>query len=258
MNIVAFIPARSGSKSIPGKNTKLLGGKPLIAWSIEVAQKCGLRTIVNTESVEIGEISAVNFGAEVMQRPESLAQDKTSMLEVLKSEIPKIEPQPDLVLLLQPTSPFRNTNLIRIAISYLTENLDKYDSLISVNRIPSKYHPAEAIISLSNGRGMVMGKVITLKDKIKSFFTGVKYTKPSLSGVPISQRLIRRQDYPDAWIPSGEIYLFRSENLKKGSIYGGNVLLLETEESININEPSDWELAESYIKGKNEQARMVD
>ncbi len=254
MNICTFIPARKNSKSIIDKNIKLLGNKPLLVWSIESAYKAGLeKIVVSTDSDEYAKI-AYEAGAEVLKRPENLGKDTTSMFDLLKSEVFKIKPLPELVLLLQPTSPLRKSIHIKTAISYLTENLDKYDSIISVNRIPSKYHPAEAIISTQNGKGMIIGKLITLKDKIKSFFTGIKYTRPSLNGVPISQRLTRRQNYPDAWVPSGEIYLFRPENLKKGSIYGDNVLLLETEESININEPSDWELAENFIKEKYEKS----
>src|SRR3990167_6895934 len=138
-NIIAFIPARGGSKSIPKKNIKLLGGKPLISYSIDSAFKSGIqKVVVSTDSQEIIDV-ALEAGAEVMKRPTSLAQDNTSMFEVLQSEIPKIQPQPDLVLLLQPTSPFRNTVHIKTAISYLSENTEKFYSLISVEKVPDKY-----------------------------------------------------------------------------------------------------------------------
>lgn len=254
MNIVAFIPARSGSKSIKDKNIKLLGGKPLLVWTIEKAFKAGIgRVVVNTDSEEYGRIAEV-AGAEIMIRPKHLAKDTTSMFELLKNEIPYINPVPDLVLLLQPTFFPRKSVYIKTAISYLTENIDKYDSLVSVEQIPEKYHPAVAIIGTSNGKAMVMGKFVNLKDKIKSWFTGVKHTKPSLTGVPISQRMTRRQDHPEAWIPTGEIYAFKTENLKKGSFYGERVMLLETNKGgININDPEDWELAEKLCEQKSLQ-----
>ncbi len=90
-----------------------------------------------------------------------------------------------------------------------------------------------------------------LFDKLKSFFTGVKYKPFTFAGYPISKRLTRRQDYPMAWIPSGAIYLFKTENLKKGNIYGDKVMLFETPESVNINEKEDWDKAEEYLNKEN-------
>lgn len=238
-NLIAFIPAKGNSKSIPKKNIKELGGKPLILWSIETAQKCGLRTIVNTDSQEIIDI-VFDTGVEVMKRLDNLAKDTTSMFEVLKSEVFKIKPLPDLVLLLQCTSPFRKSIHIKTAISYLQENLDKYDSLISVEKVPEKYNPSQMIISENNQKKMVLGR-------IKSWF---KKDKLILSGVPISQRITRRQEFPDAFIPDGAIYLFKTENLKKENLYGDRVMLLETEGTININTPEDFLEAEKLCKNK--------
>lgn len=222
-NIVAFIPARAGSKSIPNKNIKELGGKPLIAWTIETAFSSGLqRVMVDTDGEEIAKI-ARQYGAEVMMRPEELAQDTTSMFEVIRSEIPKIVPIPELVLLLQPTSPFRKKVHIKTAIASLVASLEQYDSLISVERVPEKYNPAQVIVSTPLGHRMA-------------------------NGSPISQRITRRQEFPEAYTPTGSIYLFKTKNLESGSLYGERVMLLETESEININGPEDWEAAESTIK----------
>lgn len=238
MNIVAFIPARGGSKSIPQKNLKELGGKPLIAYSIDSAFKAGIEQVfVSTDSEEIAKV-AKEWGAEILMRSPSLAKDDTSMYDVLKSEVPKTKG--DLILLLQPTSPFREKVHIKSAISYLTANLEEYDSIVSVEKIPDKYNPAQAIIQTSNGKGMVMGKV----SKLKQWLTGKTHTEPTLSGVPISQRLTRRQDHPEAWVPTGSIYLFKASNLVKGSIYGSKVMLLETEPILNLNSQEDWDEAE--------------
>lgn len=221
MNIVAFIPARGGSKSVPQKNIRLLGGKPLIAYSIETALSCGLKPYVSTESEEVARIAG-EWGAEVIMRPENLAQDDTSMYDLLKSEVPKIEVAPDLVILFQPTSPFRKNVHVKSAISYLAENLDKYDSLISVEKVPEKWHPAQVIVSALGGKRMADGR-------------------------PMSKRLTRRQEFPEAWVPTGAIYLFKASNLDKGSIYGNEVMLLETESTININSLSDFEEAEKKL-----------
>lgn len=245
MNIICFIPARAGSKSVPQKNIKMLGGKPLIAWTIETAFKSGLqRVIVNTDGEEIAKV-AREYGAEVMIRPANLAQDNSAMVDVLKAEIFKIDPLPDVVLLLQPTCPFRNVVQIKIAISYLIESLDKYDSLISVEQVPDKYNPYAMIVE-NSGKKMLFRKLIGVKEKLTSLFTGKKFIA-SLSGFPISQRMTRRQDFPQTWIPDGSIYLFKTENLKQGSIYGKNTMLLETEGTLNINTLEDFEEAERSL-----------
>lgn len=223
MSIIAFIPARAGSKSIPNKNIRELGGKPLIAWTIETALASGLRrVIVNTDGEEIAKV-ARQYGAEVMMRPTELAQDTTSMFEVIRNEIPKIEPRPELVLLLQPTSPFRKKVYIKTAITSMVASLDQYDSLISVERVPEKFNPAQVIVSTPLGHRMA-------------------------NGSPISQRVTRRQEFPEAYTPTGSIYLFKTGNLETGSLYGTRVMLLETESDININGPEDWAIAEAKVQ----------
>lgn len=216
---VAFIPARGGSKSIPRKNVRELGGKPLIVWSIQTAIDCGIpRVIVNTDDPEIADVALV-AGAEIMMRSEGLGEDTTSMYDVLKSEIPLIGA--DCVLLLQPTTPFRKKVHIKMALATFAAN--DYDSLISVERVPEKYNPGQVIITTPAGLTMA-------------------------NGAPIAQRLTRRQSFPESYVPTGSIYLFRSENLKNGSMYGARVQLLETEGTININSESDFIEAEQWLE----------
>lgn len=247
MNIVAFIPARAGSKSIPKKNIKLLGDKPLIAYSIETAFKCFPRVIVNTDGEEIAAV-AREYGAEVMIRPSNLAQDKTPMVDVLRSEIFKIDPLPDAVMLFHPTAPFRKGVQIKIAMELFEQNLEKYDSLIAVEAIPEKYHPMLAMIAAGNGSRMLFGKLQTLGKKLKALFGGKRYIGPVLEGLPISHRITRRQEHPDAFVPTGTMYLFKTSNLKKGSIYGDKVMLMQNEPTININSLQDFEEAEQWLK----------
>lgn len=240
MSMIVFIPARAGSKSITDKNTKELGGKPLVAWSIESALEAGIeKVIVNSDGEDILNI-AKEAGATIMSRPASLAKDKTSMFELLKSEIAKITPLPDIVMLLQPTVPFRSKFQIRLAIQMLEAN-QEYDSVILVERIPEKYHPMLAIVQSTTGNRVLFAKV-------KKWWGGKKYEGPILEGVPISQRVTRRQDHANAWVPTGSIYLFKTKNLGKGSFYGDRVMLVETEPSININDQKDWDEAEEWIK----------
>lgn len=221
MNIIAFIPARSGSKSIPDKNIKLLGGKPLIAWTIETAFKAGLqRVIVSTDSEEYAKISR-EYGAEVLMRPAELAKDDTPMYQVLKSEVSKIDPVPEVVVLLSPTAPFRESLILRSAISFFTKN-QEYDSLMSVQKVPHEYNPAQVITSTPLGLRMA-------------------------NGAPISNRIARRQEYPDAYVTSQGIYVFKTSNLEKGNFYGDKTMLLECDSSVDINTPEDWQKCEEYL-----------
>ena len=154
-----------------------------------------------------------------MYRPEGLGGDKTSMQELLEAEVPKLDAE--IVVLLQPTVPFRKAKQIRTAVNILSKN-DTYDSLITAERVPEKYNPAQVIIKTPSGLRMA-------------------------TGGQISQRKRRRQEYPEAWIPDGSVYAFRTHNLEHGSFYGDKVMIMENEPSINIDNPEDWELAEQWI-----------
>jgi N-acylneuraminate cytidylyltransferase len=223
---IAFIPARSGSKSIPDKNIKSLGGKPLLAYTIETAFKSGLtRVIVNSDSEEYLKI-AKEYGAETMLRPKELAQDDTPMFQVLKGEIPKVEPMPEIVVLLSPTVPFRKSILLKSAISFFTNNLNEYDSLMTVQKVPHEYNPAQVIITTPMGLRMADGRAI-------------------------SSRQTRRQEYPEAYVTSQGIYIFKTENLNNGDFYGKKTMLMECDKSIDINTPDDWNKLEEQLKQTN-------
>lgn len=109
--ILAIIPARGGSKGVSRKNIRPCCGKPLIAWTIESAQqsKCLDRLVVSTEDNEIESISR-SYGAEVIQRPPSLATDEATTLSVLQHALSVIDAE--IVVLLQCTSPVRDEGLI--------------------------------------------------------------------------------------------------------------------------------------------------
>ena len=113
---LALIPARGGSKGIPRKNIRMIGGKPLIAWTIEAALSSKLidRCVVSTEDTEIAEV-AKQFGAEVLDRPIELATDVASTDDVMQHALEAF-PETSIVVLLQCTSPIRDHDLIDRAI----------------------------------------------------------------------------------------------------------------------------------------------
>ena len=110
--VLGIIPARGGSKGIPGKNMRLLGGKPLLAYSIEAARASGVidRLILSTDSEEIAALGR-EFGAEIpFMRPAELAADDTPMQAVLEHALAGLDEQgwrAEIVVLLQPTAPLR-------------------------------------------------------------------------------------------------------------------------------------------------------
>lgn len=124
--ILGITPARGGSKTIARKNIKIIANKPLIAWTIEAAKKSRLlnRYIVSTEDKEIAKISR-DYGAEVLPRPDALATDEATTLNVLQHAVEQIPC--DIVVLLQATSPIRKPGLIDKSIGEFVDN--GYDSL---------------------------------------------------------------------------------------------------------------------------------
>jgi len=131
MKTLGIIPARGGSKGIPRKNIKILNGKPMIAYTIEAAQKSKLdRFVVSTEDEEIADISR-NLGAEVIPRPPELATDSASTGQVLLHVLDVIDYKPRLIVLLQPTSPLRNETHINEALRVFDDG--HCDSLLSVS-----------------------------------------------------------------------------------------------------------------------------
>lgn len=135
MKYLAIIPARGGSRGVPHKNLQMIAGKPLIAWSIEQALACRAidRVIVSTDSQAIAD-TAVKFGAEVpFLRPAELAMDSTptepALIHAL-TELAKTGYEPDAVVLLQPTSPYRHADSLMRALTQFES--ERSDSLVSV------------------------------------------------------------------------------------------------------------------------------
>ena len=143
-NILAIIPARGGSKGMPGKNIREFAGKPLIAHSIDAALKCSLisRTVVSTDDDKIAGV-AKTHGAQVIRRPDELAADTSLVIDAIRHAVRTVEDggeDVDIVLLLEPTSPFRRAEDLEQCIQILLENkADSVatftDSHVSPNRL---------------------------------------------------------------------------------------------------------------------------
>ena len=233
MKILAIIPARSGSKGIPGKNIKLLGGKPLIAYTIEKAQQSKLLDVVilSTDTEQISEIGR-NYGVNVpFIRPTELSQDTTPTIEVLKHAINFYEEQSvffDGVCILQPTTPFRNEGFIDDAIAKFIET--DVDTLISVLPVPQHLNP-HWVFELNNQGNL---KIATGENKI----------------IP------RRQELPPSFYRDGSIYLIKSSVIKnQDTLFGSTIGYIQSSEElyVNIDTVQDWKKAEDLILTKREE-----
>ena len=137
MKTLGIIPARGSSKGIPKKNIRILSGKPLIAYTIEIFKACQRidNFIVSTESNEIAEV-AREYDAEVLKRPVDLARDESSMADVVRHVATEL-PDYDLYVTLYPTVPLRVHQDVDNAVNRLINSC--YESLVSIT--PVTIHP---------------------------------------------------------------------------------------------------------------------
>ncbi len=229
MNTITIIPARGGSKRIPGKNLLNLQGKPLIAHSIEQAKNSQLtgRVIVSTDDKEIAKVS-VKYGAEVFERPAALASDtatsEDALLNVLDSISERQEALPELIVFLQCTSPLRKPDDIDNAINTLLEK--EADSLFSA---------------------FVFNKYIW---RIKN---GI----PEPVNYDYNKRW-REQDFPVQYQENGSIYVLKPWVLKDlKNRLGGTIAVYEMDplDSFQIDTPEDIELCECILRLKGRKGQ---
>jgi CMP-N-acetylneuraminic acid synthetase len=211
MNIMSFIPARGGSKGVPGKNKKILGDKPLIAWTIEDALESRLfdRVVVSTEDEQIAAISR-EWGAEVIMRPEELATDTANLDDAIRFTLEQLEIQdyiPDYMVIMSPTSPFRRHGLVDQAIRMALEDTN----VCYVHSLrPIAFDPGD--LAYGDGKPfMARDMALDLKDRTFS--------------VSMSFGVQRMEE---------------GESRRRG-------IVLDSDESIDIDLPVDWQDAEKAV-----------
>lgn len=227
MNILAIIPARSGSKSLPHKNIKLLNGKPLLAHSIDYAKqsKYDMRIVVSTDSESYAKVSK-EWGAEVpFLRPSIISQDDSTDLECMQhclEQLKLIEDYaPDIIVHLRPTQPHRKVTDLDSALDVFIENYEEYDSLRSV--IPVEKTPY---------------KMYTLDGKeLKPLFSELNGSKEPYN--------MGRQQLPQTYLHNGYIDIVKAEVIKNGSMSGDRILswIMDQKDSIDIDTKEDFQLA---------------
>ena len=224
VDVLAIVPARGGSKRLPGKNKKLLAGKPLIEWTLEAARDAGVveLTVVSSDDDDILAI-ARNFGAVAIRRPAELASDCATSLDAVAHAVEFLMNQgvsAKRLLLLQPTSPLRNAHHIRAADRLMKER--KSASVVSV--CETEHSPL-----LAN----------TLPDD----WSTEGFIRPDIRGA-------RSQDLPKFYRLNGAIYFVNTQEFLRTRRLDpdpGFAFVMEKGNSIDIDESIDFDLAEFLL-----------
>ena len=222
--ILAVIPARGGSKSIPGKNIKPLAGKPLIQYTIEAGGGSQYidRLICSSDDPEIMETAEL-LGCEVpFRRPEELARDDTPGVDPVIHAVEILDESYDLILLLQPTSPLRTAGHIDRALELFIDK--EADSCVSIREVSE--HP-------------LWMKTVDEFGAVDPF---LDYEVPP-----------RRQDLPKVYILNGAIYICRTDLLlEEKSFDAGTCVgyIMDPESSVDIDDPFDWKVAEALLRSR--------
>lgn len=227
MKTLAIIPARGGSKGVPGKNIKMLAGKPLIAWTIETAfaADCLDRVVVSTDAPEIRDI-CVRYGAEApFLRPKAIAEDDTSDLPVYQHALQWLEDhegyRPEIIVWLRPTAPLRTASDIEGAVERLVaDSPDWVRSVCEVEHHPFWMYRLDGLTML-----------------------------PFQDGIDIRD-YCRRQLLPPVYRINGAVDVAWRKTIAEEKLYCGRLeaYVMPASRSIDIDTEMDFVLAETILE----------
>ena len=219
-NITALIPGRGGSKTLPGKNIKEFAGKPLIIHSIEYAleSKFVYEVVVSTDDSKISKISR-DAGAAIIKRPDELSTDTAATESAVEHYLNSRSKKPDIIVLLQATSPLRPKNSLDKAITYFIK--EDFDSLLSIT--PTHH-----------------------------FFWRVKDDNTAYAEYDYLYRPLRQDMNPEdmRYIENGSLYIFTRKHFEKiGNRLGGKIgyVAWSEEYGLEIDTPLDFEFVEKLF-----------
>lgn len=222
--VLAIVPARGGSKSVPGKNIRPLKGKPLLMWSIETAQQVAEvdRIIVSTDDPKIASV-ALAGGAEVYARPPQFATDEALIIDALRDLLQTLRAEGEVaewIILLEPTCPLRTANDVRECLKLAAQ--DVYDSVGTFTDAELNPHRAWRLV-----------------DGVPEVF------------IPGAVPWLPRQKLPKAYQLNGAVYLFRASLLvqEAQSILGGRVgaVLMPRARSHDIDDLVDFTVVDALL-----------
>lgn len=226
--MIAIVPARCGSKGLPGKNIKKLLGKPMIAYTIEAALESKYVTdvIISTDCTEIEEV-AIKYGAKsLFLRPEYLASDSANAIDNYIYTIDRLNSefgyQVESFIVLQPTSPLRTTEDIDNAIELFKEK--NADSVVSYTE---EHHPLE------------WHKYITKDGKFENIF---------------EEKLLNRQEIRKSFYPNGAVFVFKYDLIKQGRYYSDKsyAYVMPRFRSVDVDTIEDFKYIEFLMRDSNE------
>jgi CMP-N-acetylneuraminic acid synthetase len=232
MNIVGVILARGGSKRVPRKNVKLLCGKPLIAYTIETAKKSKYinKVVLSTEDYEIKQVGRT-FGAEIVDRPMELAQDETKSAPCVVHAIEELKKQgydPDIVVLLQPTTPTKTVEMLDSVIEKLISS--DYDSVFTGHKVS---------YTMALWKKCHNGKTVGLYDY---------HLRPRWQDVHLNEEI---------WAENGAIYAIKADAFSKHNDFiGENPYIVETHGIIDIDTEEDFRHVEEIIMGRSQSSEI--
>lgn len=221
MRVLGLVPARGGSKGIPGKNLAVVAGRPLLAYTAAAARASTQldRTIVSTDDAAIAAAAATMGLDAPFLRPSALAGDEVPMLPVLRHALAALDEAGDrfdVVVLLQPTSPLRRAEHIDAAVEALVSS--GADSVVSVVEVPHQFNPV-SVLRMDEGRLCPYAEAPTVA---------------------------RRQDKPRLYARNGPAVLaVRRHALEAGSLYGDHSrpLVMSARDSLDVDDPWDLHIA---------------
>ena len=221
-----IIPARGGSKGIPGKNIKPLGGRPLIHYSIDIARQLApdSHVIVSTDSDEIAHVAEQTGLKVTYRRPAELATDTAGSQDVMLDAMRWADEHEIIykrICLLQPTSPLRTLSDVEECLAAYTPELDMVVSVVEAASNPYyncfEADPSSGLLHISKGDGT----------------------------------LVRRQDAPKAWEYSGAVYVSNPQSLRAmpmGAFHRRMGVEMDRSRAIDLDTPLDCLVAETIIK----------
>lgn len=226
MRTLGVITARGGSKRIPRKNTKLLGGKPLLWWTLEAAIKSTLisRLVVSSDDDEILELAARYDSRLPLQRPAELATDEATSLSVVRHALETLEsagePRFSATLTLQPCGPFILASDIDAVLTMLEQS--GADSVVTVAPL-RQMHPAKF-------------KRLDEDSRLLPYFED-------------DRQMMSHLQLPKAYARNGSAYATRRQVVDDGALIGNDcrAVVMPRERSIDIDDPIDWDYAEFLV-----------
>jgi CMP-N,N'-diacetyllegionaminic acid synthase len=234
VSVLALIPARSGSKGIPGKNWRKIGGKTLVRLALDCARNAGCEWAILSTDTALDEQALLRLGPSRLRyvhRPAELAQDDTPMLAVVQHALEQI-PGPDdqIIVLLQPTQPLRTVAHVQTAIARLRET--QADSVVSVVEVPKTSHALwQCEINPKTGRIDPWPE--------KGDVEGYWFYRPA-----------RRQDLSQTYRCDGTVYATTRESIARcESLFGSTVvpLIIPASESCELDTLADWDALEARV-----------